>query len=139
NLLNLNDDPLELTGLQVRERTHDLGGSLVDLSLDVYQRHDGLLCRLEYNTDLFDEPTAERILRHFETLLTAFVLAPEAELGRHVLLSGEERRQVLTEWNDTACVVEPATVPELFERKGTRAPEDLAVVARDARLTHAEL
>ena len=58
---------------------------------------------------------------------------------RHVQLLGRaERRRILTEWNDTACVVEPATVPELFERKGTRAPEDLAVVARDARLTHAE-
>ncbi|MEV6694568.1 amino acid adenylation domain-containing protein [Micromonospora sp. NPDC051196] len=140
NLLNLNDKPVDLTGVQVRERLDvGPGGALVDLSLDVYQRGDGLLCRLEYNTDLFDEATAERMLRHFETLLTGIAAAPQTELGRCPLLSDAERRQVLTEWNDTAHPVARVTIPELYERQLPTVAHLPAVVARDGRLTHAEL
>ncbi|WP_410656965.1 amino acid adenylation domain-containing protein [Amycolatopsis sp. lyj-112] len=138
NLLNFNDNPLNLTGLQVRDRPNPgLDSAQVDLTLHVYQRDDGLLCRLEYNTDLFDETTADRILRHFETLLTGFVAAPETELGHCALLSEAERHQVLTEGNDTARTFEITTVPELFERHSSS--RSLAVVARDGSLTHAEL
>ncbi len=138
NLLNLNDDPLDLTGVEVRDRPDaGLGSAQVDLSLDVYQRGDGLLCRLEYNTDLFDAATADRLLRHFETLLTGLAAAPDATLGSCELLDEAERRQVLDEWNDTARKVEPVTVTELFERNAPR--DQLAVVAPDGRLTHGDL
>ncbi|MEV5015470.1 non-ribosomal peptide synthetase/type I polyketide synthase [Streptomyces sp. NPDC053780] len=140
NLLNLNDDPLDLTGVAAHDRPGSgLGSSQVDLSLDIYQRDDGLLCRLEYNTDLFDAATADRLLRHFETLLTALAANPGAALGSCELLDSAERRRLLEEWNDTARPVEPVTVPEMFERAARRVPDQVAVVARDGRLTHAEL
>ncbi|MFG3691061.1 amino acid adenylation domain-containing protein [Micromonospora sp. NPDC047740] len=140
NLLNLNDNPLDLTGIEVRDRPNPgLGSAQVDLSLDIYQRGDGLLCRLEYNSDLFDAATADRLLRHFETLLTGLAADPDAELGSCELLDDAERRQVLDEWNDTGRAIEPVTVPELFERTARRTPDQLAVVGRDGRLTHAEL
>ena len=140
NLLNIMDSPPALTGLVARDRDDiGLGSAQVDLSLDIFQRDDRLFCRLEYNTDLFDEETADRLLGHFETLLTAFAAAPETELGRCALLSEVDRQQVLVDWNDTACAVDTATVPELFELQAARTPDEVALVATDASLTYAEL
>ncbi|WP_051767620.1 hybrid non-ribosomal peptide synthetase/type I polyketide synthase [Amycolatopsis vancoresmycina] len=140
NLLNIKDTPPGMSGLAVRERDDTgLGTAQVDLALDVFHRDDRLLCRLEYNTDLFDEATADRLLGHFETLLAGFAAAPETELGRGELLTAEERWQVLDGWNDTAAAFDAVTVPELFERQVARTPDELALVARDGRYTYAEL
>jgi amino acid adenylation domain-containing protein len=114
--------------------------SLFDLSFDVTERAHGLLCTLEYNTDLFDSATAKRMLTHFAVLLDAAVTDPSASLGALPLLTDEERRQLLFEWNDTRCdFPHDRCVHELFEEQAEGAPEAVALVCGGERLTYAEL
>ncbi|WP_431041736.1 non-ribosomal peptide synthase/polyketide synthase [Streptomyces sp. P1-3] len=55
------------------------------------------------------------------------------------VLGEAERRRVLTEWNDTALEVAPATVGELFEAQVARTPGAVAVVADGAEVSYGEL
>jgi amino acid adenylation domain-containing protein len=66
----------------------------------------------EYNTDLFDLETMQRMSRHYMTLLSGFLEDPNRPLSELPLLAETERRQVLEDWNDTAT-------PEGTERIGT--------------------
>ncbi len=56
----------------------------------------------EYNTDLFDGSTIERMAGHFQNLLSAIVENPQLSVDELPLLSEAERHQLLTEWNQTA-------------------------------------
>ena len=42
-----------------------------DLTLDVEERPEGIIGRIEYNTDLFEASTIARMAGHFQTLLEA--------------------------------------------------------------------
>src|SRR3981081_2455196 len=72
-------------------------------------------------------------------LLSGVVAAPESRISELPLLSEEERRQLLVEWNDTAVPIPEATLPELFEQQVERSPEVVALVFEDTSLTYAEL
>jgi hypothetical protein len=63
------------------------GTAKYDLVLSVMESDHGLLGTWEYNTDLFDEPTIQRLGRRYRQLLEAAVESPQRplrELRRHV-------------------------------------------------------
>src|SRR5262249_27686443 len=111
-----------------------------DLSFDVIERADGLLCTLEYNTDLFDCSTIKRMLKHFAVLLDPAITDPSVHLGALPLLTDEERHPVLTACNQPrGDFRRNRCVPELFEEQAALAPEAIALVCGRERLTYAEL
>jgi non-ribosomal peptide synthetase component F len=55
----------------------DPGVSKFDVTLDLFDTGDGTICRLEYNTDLFDHGTMARLLAHFQTVLEGILADPE--------------------------------------------------------------
>ena len=75
--------------------------SLFDLSLYLREREGKLIGFFEYNTDLFEPSTIERMIRHFQTLVEGIVADPEQPISTLPLLTEAERHQVLVEWNDT--------------------------------------
>jgi len=96
----------------------------------------------EYATDLFDEGTVERMIRHYHALLEAVLADPDAGFREVPLLEPAERRQVL-EWasgdaGDGADAV-ASCLHERFEAQARRTPEAPAVVHGDASLTYAGL
>jgi len=99
----------------------------------------GLGLSLEYNADLFDDGTAERMLGHFQTLLAGAVAAQEAPFWSLSLLSESERGQFFQGWDDTRREYPGGLLHQLFEARAAREPEAEAVVAGGARLTYGEL
>jgi amino acid adenylation domain-containing protein len=56
------------------------------------------------------------------------------------LLTDDERRQILFEWNDTQVENEPALcIHELFEQQAAAKPHAVALVHKDEQLTYREL
>ncbi|HEY0171322.1 MAG TPA: amino acid adenylation domain-containing protein [Pyrinomonadaceae bacterium] len=140
SLQNAPPPPPRMGGVEVSPFEDEAAVSLFDLSLDVTERADGLLCVLEYNTDLFDGSTAGRMLDHFVVLLDAAAADPNARLSGLPLLAEDERRQILFEWNDTAREFpRDRCVHELFEEQAAATPEAVALVCGGERLTYAEL
>ncbi|HEX8852342.1 MAG TPA: amino acid adenylation domain-containing protein, partial [Pyrinomonadaceae bacterium] len=111
-----------------------------DLTLSLLETDGGLSGQLEYNSDLFDAEAMARLLVHYRRLLESIVADAGAPLSELELLTEDERRKLLVEWNDTAHDGAPdACAHELFERQAVERPDSLAVVCGEERLTYGEL
>ncbi|MCX4243039.1 non-ribosomal peptide synthase/polyketide synthase [Paraliomyxa miuraensis] len=131
---------VRIGGLETELSTTEINLARFDLTLVVSPTPDGLRGVVEYSTELFDASSMERLWNNFRTLLQGIVSNPERCVWDLPLLSSEERRRVLTEWNDTAAKVpEGECVHELFAERARRTPEATAVVLGDAAVTYREL
>jgi amino acid adenylation domain-containing protein len=74
-----------------------------ELMLWTMDTRSHLLAMLNYSTDLFDEATARRLLRHLETILDGILENPKARLGELPVSPPEERAE-LAEWHGTKDV-----------------------------------
>ncbi|HVF49589.1 MAG TPA: amino acid adenylation domain-containing protein, partial [Pyrinomonadaceae bacterium] len=111
-----------------------------DLTLDLMERDGAILCALEYNTDLFDPETANRMLSHYLRLLGEIVANHNRRLDELPMLADEEERQLLVEWNSTERdYPRDRCIHELFEEQAAQRPDALAVVLDGEQLTYAEL
>src|SRR5207245_9397632 len=121
---NVPMEPEKLAGLEVIPREINNGTAKFDLSLAVIEKAEGLRLGLTYNTDLFQRATVQRMLVHFRTLLERIVTSPDRRLSDLPILTAPERRQLLTDWNDTsASFSSDKCVHHLFEQQVERTPE----------------
>ena len=101
---------------------------------------DTVVMLWEYNSDLFDEASVQRIVKHYLQVLESVVRAPQHGLGQVCLLTEPERHQVLYEWNDTAAELpREEYLHELFEAQVRRTPKAVAVVFEERTLSYGEL
>ncbi|HVF42738.1 MAG TPA: amino acid adenylation domain-containing protein [Pyrinomonadaceae bacterium] len=134
------DYALELPGLSIRPFAVDTSTAKFDLTLVVDETEDGLVASFEYNADVFDADTVERLSRHYARLLGAVAADASQSVARLPLLGDEEFRQIVFEWNDTAREYPSAAcMHELFEAQAARAPGATALVFGKTELTYAEL
>jgi amino acid adenylation domain-containing protein len=131
---------LELPGLTLHPVDAESGVAKFDLTVSLRETPDGLAGSLEYNTDLFDEGTIERLAGHFETLLAGLVADPEQRWTQLPLLTPAERQQLLVDWNQTRAAF-PDTVGfhQLVEEQAAQRPDAVAVVFEQVQLSYAEL
>ncbi|MFE4520364.1 condensation domain-containing protein, partial [Kitasatospora sp. NPDC056783] len=99
----------------------------------------GLGLTVEYAVDLFDRATAEATAARFERALRAVLADPDQPVGRVEVLAPEERHRLLTEWNDTARPVAPATFPALFEARAAAHPQAVALSFGTEQVSYGEL
>ncbi|HMG54696.1 MAG TPA: amino acid adenylation domain-containing protein, partial [Kofleriaceae bacterium] len=110
------------------------------LSLELADTTDGLHGFLEYATDRFDRATVERMVTHFEVLLTEGMTAPGVAIDRLPILAPAERDVLLVEWNATdEDYPRDRCIHELFEHQARRTPEATAVVFDGRDLTYRQL
>ncbi|MGA9380077.1 MAG: amino acid adenylation domain-containing protein, partial [Phormidium sp.] len=131
---------IELNGLTVNPIEVESAIAKFDLTLSMENTASGLIGIWEYNTDLFDSNTIERMTNHFFTLLSGIVTNPQGRISQLPLLTEIEQHQLLTEWNDTQTDY-PANkcVHQLFEEQCLRTPEAVALVFELQKLTYREL
>ncbi|CAN3985089.1 non-ribosomal peptide synthetase [Kitasatospora purpeofusca] len=110
------------------------------LHLQAVDGADGIELSLQYDPAVLASAAARRTAGHLATLLAAAVADPATPLGDLPLLDTAERQLVTTTWNDTARAY-PAdrTVLDLVREHASAAPDALAVVAGEERLTYREL
>ncbi|GGM76671.1 hypothetical protein GCM10011609_10760 [Lentzea pudingi] len=134
------DDALDLPGLDVRTVRTTTGGAKLDLSLGFGQTAGGLEVCLEYAVDLWDRATAQNLLTRLVRLIETLVADPSAPLSRIDVLTSAERETVLRQWNDTAVAHDlTRSVQEQIAEVAARTPDAPAVVAHDGTLTYREL
>jgi non-ribosomal peptide synthetase component F len=82
----------------------------------------------EYNTDIFDEPTAHRMVAHYNTLLEKAIHTSGESLYGLPMLSGSELNHLLNELNQTASdYPRDKTIHQLFEEQALRTPDAAAL------------
>lgn len=111
-----------------------------DLTLNLWERPEGLSGWCEYNTDLFNADTIARMMDHLEILLRDVATQPRLPLSELSLLTQAESHKVLIEWNATTVdYPKDACLQELFEAQVERTPEAIALVYEETRLSYREL
>lgn len=137
---NMPKEPFQLTDLTASPLDIDRGNAKFDLTLYANETESGMKVLLEYNTDLFDPGTIERMAGHYQTLLSGIVFDPDRRIGNLPILTDAERRQLLVSWNDTGrAFPRNKCIHHLFEEQVSRTPDNAAVVFDDQMLTYREL
>ncbi|HEX7242663.1 MAG TPA: amino acid adenylation domain-containing protein [Longimicrobiaceae bacterium] len=132
-------EPLSLGGVGLEPFEPGERVAKFDLHLAMDDADEGLSGSLVYRASLFADETAERMLRHLETLLEAMAADPAGRLSEVSLLRPAERAQVLEGWQGAPSTHPAACVHDLFAAQAARAPEAAAVSWRGARTTYAAL
>jgi len=131
----------ELAGLELQP----LGGvagttAKFDLSCYLLQGAAGLSGRLEYNTDLFDGSTVERMVGHYLRLLEVALEAPDQKISELPILTLDERQRILVEWNATqADYPRESCLHQLFERQAELRPDAIACQFENERISYRSL
>jgi amino acid adenylation domain-containing protein len=95
---------------------------------------------IEYNTDLYDAMTIDRMLEHYRTLLTSIVTDPSAAIARLPIMPPAEYATVVTTWNQTAETYPAADcVHDCVTEQVRRTPDAIAIEMASQRVTFAEL
>ncbi|HEX5715571.1 MAG TPA: amino acid adenylation domain-containing protein [Thermoanaerobaculia bacterium] len=136
------DGSLGLSGLHTsRLEVGDLDAAKFDLTLGVEERRGGgLVLALSYRTELFDPPSARRMLRQIEVQLGTLAADPRRRISELQLLAAPELHQLLREWNDSREKFPgERCIHELFEEQVGLSPNSVAVAFEDKSLTYREL
>ncbi|MBW8879629.1 MAG: AMP-binding protein, partial [Acidobacteria bacterium] len=131
--------PLELPGLSLRPFPSGTTTAKFELTLSLSNTGSGLAGGIEFNLDLFDAATIDRLARRFEILLAGVVAEPGRPLSELPLLDEAEAAQIAV-WSRSAEVAfVPGCLHELFETQADLDPDVPAVVAGGESLSYGEL
>jgi len=130
---------LKMENLSLSSAAGEGHTSKYDLLLAISESDAGIGGALEYNSDLFDKASMERLQEHFQQLLRAVTAAPELPLTQISMLSPAEREQLLREWNQTATYFPPVCLHELFAEQARQRPEATALLYEDEQMSYGEL
>jgi amino acid adenylation domain-containing protein len=128
-----------LGGAAAEVRRLETGTAKFDLTLGVVRERAGFAAVLEYDADLFDPATADRMLGHWRTLAQGIAAGPEARLSDLPLLAPAEAAQ-LHAWSGAVTEYpRQATIHGLFAEQAARAPEAVALSTPGERISYADL
>jgi amino acid adenylation domain-containing protein len=140
-MFNVTNAPMHgivFDGLEWEPMVLDRDGAQFELSLSV----DTIISRrlsVEYNTDLFDRATIERLIGQYFTILEAAAATPSTRIGALPLLPAAER-SLLSNWNATdAPYPQDRIFVHLFEDQAVRTPDAVAVSFEGVVLSYADL
>ena len=139
-LQNNPEGELKFSGLNIEPVVIESVVSKFDITLDFIETVEGLYGSIEYNTDLFDRATIERMANHFIVLVEQVTENPGRQIKDLEVLTSEEKHQLLVEWNDTDVdYPREKCIHQLFEDQVGKTPANIAVVFEDNQLTYNEL
>ncbi len=129
--------PLELPGLTINMMDADFDAAKFELSLTLAEDNGNWRAMLEYNRDLFDRASAERIGRRFVQLLDTISRRPDVKLAELDGLSDDERAVLLG--GEKQSPPADLTFPQLFNKNAQQFSERPAVVFGDEQLNYTHL
>lgn len=115
--------PITLDGLTCEVIPPRLEQAKFDLSFLFEETADGLSLVVEYDADLFDQSTVERLTGNLSVALEGMAANPDQHVHALPILTAAERRQVLSAWNDTDAPNPAGTLVDMLEEAGERYPD----------------
>ncbi|MES2391919.1 MAG: amino acid adenylation domain-containing protein [Acidobacteriota bacterium] len=127
-------------GLEAEIRTNAKQFVNTDLFLNVVESASGLDFACDYNTELFDAATLERWMRHWSQMLAGELADPVAKVKELPLLTAEDKRQVVEDWNQTTTDFGTFTaLPSVVLEHAMNHPDRIAIECGGRQWTYAEL
>ncbi|NWG15760.1 MAG: amino acid adenylation domain-containing protein [Chloroflexi bacterium] len=131
---------VDLGGLEIEAYPLPQQEGQFDLVMQILDAGTTLPAVLKYSSDIFEGATIARMVSHYKKLLESTVTDPDQRICDLPLLTDEERRQLVLDWNSTrVSYPEDTAFYRLFEAQVVRTPDATAVVYEAERLTYQEL
>jgi amino acid adenylation domain-containing protein len=130
----------DVAGLRLEPLEVESSTARFDLELQVFDRPDGLSGWFEYNVDLFDAATIERMSGHLRRLVENLLADPDRPVGQVAMLGADEEVALRQAYNETLRTwPDTLLTHERFQRQVARTPDAEALRVEETGLTYAEL
>lgn len=140
SLENTPQNTIKLFDLQLEPLEIDTKTTKFDIVLTLREEETGIRGTFDYNTDLFKEETIERLTKNFYQLLNSIADNPNQPVSKINILSDEEKKKLLIDWNKTALdYPQGHTFHKLFEKQVQQTPYNVALIFNDKNLTYQQL
>ena len=127
----------DFPGLNAHAVEIDPGTARFDLTLECWDTPDGLRCRFEYSTDLFQASTVAHLARQWQTLLAGIVADAQQPLSRLPLLPADAQQRLLAAGHGPVLdVPDGLCLPALFAMRADTMPDAVALICHDVALTY---
>jgi condensation domain-containing protein/AMP-binding enzyme len=138
-LQNAPQDGLALGGVEGQFLMVESRSAKFDLSLEISEAGADLIVQAQWMTDLFDAPTAERIVEHFLRLLDAVGDDPDRPLSALELTTPDERAALVAAGSASASFPAGEPLHALFAAQAARTPDAPALTFGGETLSYGEL
>ena len=133
-------DRFEFHGLRVEPIQFNSKRAAYDLLLSITIADDDISGTLEFNSDLFNQETIERMVGNFRNLLNGIVNEPNTPISFLPIISQEEKKLVTVDWNRTELdLAYDQCIHERFERRVDDNPQKLALRFLGKAMSYSEL
>ncbi|WP_226701801.1 non-ribosomal peptide synthetase, partial [Priestia aryabhattai] len=140
SLQNIDQSNISLPNVQVQPYNYLFEVSKFDLTFQAVEANHTILFDCEYSTHLFNAQTVKRMGLHYIQILESIVENPQILLSEIELVTKEEKKELLDEFNDTTTAYESQVcVHHLFEDQVTKTPHAVAVMYEGETLTYETL
>ncbi|MCP4150286.1 MAG: amino acid adenylation domain-containing protein, partial [bacterium] len=119
--------------------SEDFNMSKFDLTFFIDENGSTITTRIEYNSDLFDRATVERMATNYLNLLDKATTETQTPVSRLEILSEEEKQMVVRRFNQTEKYYPHKTLREIFEDRVHQTGEKTAVVYGEEKITYSQL
>jgi len=129
-----------LTDVTIRPVEAESGTAKFDLSIILNETPEGMAVSFEFNTDLFDESTIERMFHNFEVMLEGIAADPDQLVYNLPILTDQQKQQMLVKWNSTqADFPHDKCVHEQFANLAKLNPDAVAATYEGQQFTYQQL
>ncbi|WSN14896.1 amino acid adenylation domain-containing protein [Micromonospora sp. NBC_01699] len=136
-----NDDAFrfDLPGVGARTLEHRAERAVVDLSLYVTNHADGIGCRLEYDTDLFDSSSVERLLSYLVAILEAAARDPRTPISALVGVLDADREKLARWGTGRRRELPSGCLHDAVRQWAHRTSQSVALIGGGSVLTYRQL
>jgi len=126
--------------LQVESVSIHPGGAQLDLFYTWWMSKGSINGRFEYNKDIFEHQSIQRIADNFQIFVKAAIENANLPISAIPMLSEPERKLILEQWNSTKRDYPlEKLLHELFEDQVIKTPQNIAVVLENYQITFQDL
>jgi len=109
------------------------------INLSCTQKTDNLIATFEYDANLFEREYIQRLADYFYTLVKSAIAFPKSPITQLQILNQHHQKELLNFNNNQVKFPQYSCIHQLFEQQVERAPDNIAVICDEQKLTYAEL
>ncbi|HJT73986.1 MAG TPA: amino acid adenylation domain-containing protein, partial [Chitinophaga sp.] len=122
-------EAVALPGLTITPMAQENITAKFDLTFSLRETDNGIRIHAEYATSLYSATTVQKLIMHYNNLLTAIIESPHMAVGRLDMLSVAERKMLLENFSASPVSwTASGTWVEQFERQVASVPERTALL-----------
>ncbi|MCK4258971.1 MAG: amino acid adenylation domain-containing protein [Halanaerobiales bacterium] len=140
--MNLQLEPTDQVETNLRFLTFGFENKIskFDLTLNAWESNENIRCNLQYCTRLFKKEMMERLIEHFQNIITQIIENPDRKLMEITMITDTEKEELIYKLNDTKTEYpKQKTIQQIFEEQVEKSTDNVALKYRDQEMTYLEL